>query len=85
MVATGKDPGAIVTAYLTAEQASGAVALRQQVLDAAGDVKREHELLLQIEDALESAALALLSGGALPPRSDMDGPHPALRPDPLVT
>jgi glutamate dehydrogenase len=72
MVATGKDAGAIVTAYLTAEQASGAVPLRQKVIDAGGDIEREHELLLQIEDALGSATQALLGGGALPPLSVMD-------------
>jgi glutamate dehydrogenase len=80
MVATGKDAGAIVTAYLTAEQASGAVLLRQKVLDAGGDIEREHELLLQIEDALGSATQALLGGGALPPLSDMDSLRAAVTP-----
>ena len=45
-----------------------------------GDVEREHELLLQIEDALGSATQALLGSGALPPLSEMDGLRAALTP-----
>jgi glutamate dehydrogenase len=80
MVASGKDLGAVVAAYLTAEHESGAAALRQHVLRHTGDVKREHELLLQIEDALEAATRALLEGGAPTPVPQMASLRAALAP-----
>ncbi len=66
MVATGKDPGAIVSAYLAAEDGGQVLALRQEVLAAQHDVGDEHRRLLEIEDALEAATRELLRSGAPP-------------------
>ena len=66
MVATGKDAGSIAAAYLEAEEAGGVAAVREQVFAAAGDIAREHEMLLQIEQALELATRDLLQTGARP-------------------
>jgi glutamate dehydrogenase len=78
MVATEKDPGAILTAYVTAEDASGAAALRQQVLDAHGDIGRELDSLLRIEDMLETATRDLLQTGTLPVATHWEGLRAAL-------
>ena len=64
LIATTGDPGAIVAAYLSAEDATGAATRRQEVLGAGLDVNAEHQRLLQIEEEIERAARALL--GAVP-------------------
>jgi glutamate dehydrogenase len=80
MVAIDQDPGAIVAAYLTAEAACGAVALRQQVLGTRGPADREHDALLTIEEAIETATRALLGSGVAPPSTGLDELRASLAP-----
>jgi glutamate dehydrogenase len=53
--------GEAVSAYLAADRDSNACVLRQQTLEAGLSAKAEHEALLKIETALESATFALLA------------------------
>src|SRR5262245_43986949 len=53
MVAGGKDLGAIVDAYLAAEEAGECAAARRLALEADNPVRDQHAALLQIEEALE--------------------------------
>jgi glutamate dehydrogenase len=66
MVASGRGIGDVVSAYLRAEREQDASALRARVLAAKADVHREHDILLEIEDAIEASCRALLGVGSLP-------------------
>ena len=66
MVASGKDPGTIAGAYLMAELAIEAGAVRRQAIVAGGGIDGEHERLLKIEVALERVTRELLQTGAPP-------------------
>jgi glutamate dehydrogenase len=78
MAATGQDAGTIVEAYLAAEGASEVEAVRGRVLDARGEVEREHALLLQIEEGLGRATLDLLETGTLPVQGALEAVRAAL-------
>jgi glutamate dehydrogenase len=60
MVVTDRSVGEIVSAYLTAEAQTGAVAARQDVLAAGHDIEHEIRKLLEIEQTLEDATRRVL-------------------------
>jgi glutamate dehydrogenase len=62
IAATSKDVGAIVAAYLEADAKSGATDLRARACAANYDAGREHEVLIDIEQAIEGLAVDLLNG-----------------------
>jgi len=66
MAATEADIGAIMTAYFRAERDQGADALRQKALAGGMAAEAEHKSLLDIEQGLEQAALALLQDKGSP-------------------
>jgi glutamate dehydrogenase len=54
--------GEAVTAWLDVDRAASAPTLRAEVLAAGFDARPEHEVLLEIEETLESAARNVLDG-----------------------
>jgi glutamate dehydrogenase len=62
MPATQDGIGAVIEAYVTVESASGARDLRREILSANMAAETEHQLLLEIELALESSVKSLLLG-----------------------
>jgi glutamate dehydrogenase len=63
IMAAGKTGiGVVLAAYLEAERASGAAAVREQIRAARLDMKTEVEALLEIEEALESLTRVSLEG-----------------------
>jgi len=62
MLASGKGLSEVIAAYLTVDRDTNACTRRQQILDAGLAAQPEHEALLEVENALESATLKLLGG-----------------------
>jgi glutamate dehydrogenase len=62
MAATGRDAGAVVEAYLTADRHSGAERVRAEIAAAGLAAADEQARLLEIEDALERAAVRIAGG-----------------------
>jgi len=62
MPSTQEGIGAVIEAYVTVESASGARDLRREILSARMAAETEHQLLLEIEWALESSVKSLLLG-----------------------
>jgi glutamate dehydrogenase len=60
MAATDADIGGVMTAYFEAERAAAAAGLRQKALEAGQTAEAEQKTLLEIEQGLETAALARL-------------------------
>jgi glutamate dehydrogenase len=60
-VGLGKDPGAVIEAYLAAERGVDAQAERERVLRGDHDAQGQHQALLEIEEAVERAARGRLA------------------------
>ncbi len=73
--AGGTDLGAVLEAYVSAEGASAADALRAEVLSKGFEAAREHGLLLEVEDALAAGVQAALGGAS----NDLAGRLKAIR------
>jgi glutamate dehydrogenase len=71
--------GDVVAAYLEADRASGARALRQQVLKAGLSAEAEHAALLHVEEALETATRATLEGRGSDATHLLDGIRGSLK------
>jgi glutamate dehydrogenase len=66
MAASDAGIGEVMTAYFEAERSAGAPALRQKALEAGQTAEAEQKALLDIEQGLETAALARLRDKRVP-------------------
>jgi glutamate dehydrogenase len=62
MAAADAGIGEVMTAYFEAEREAGAAALRQKALESGLPAEAQHKALLEIEQALETAAVSRLKG-----------------------
>jgi glutamate dehydrogenase len=76
MAAADAGIGEVMTAYFEAEREAGAVALRQKALDSGQAAEAQHKALLDIEQGLETTALARLKDPRPPARRPLE-PTPA--------
>jgi len=71
-LAADKDLGTVVQAYLDVDRKAGAADLRARILASGMDVHREHEALVEIEEAIEAAVRATLDGAPPAPIAKLD-------------
>ena len=79
MQTTSKDIGAVLHAYLDADRESGAPARRDAIAAAGMKPEEEFAALLAIEDALEQATLAILSGKKVDLKNALSGTPASVR------
>jgi glutamate dehydrogenase len=78
MAASKTGIGEVVAAYVDVDRESQARTRRAAVLESGLDARGEHEALIEIEDALETASLALLGGKRVDPARALDPVRSAL-------